>query len=424
MDVALLTNRTIICYCALAACVSVLAFGTLVPAAWSSTAIDREGSARVAATYDKNPVSPDLYPNQYESSEQLLVRESIKVKGPRSFRFEFNAYILAMNSSDRTSLSQTLLNSSSEINRASALDRHWYRTEKLDGYLTVDRLSVSRSVGRAEINAGRFPISLSTMSIFTPNDFFAPYRPLDFYRDYKPGVDAVRVDYGIGKKGQVSAIGVAGYEVPLIVSRAGEQNQGSSRFLVGNSAILARAAQTLRGFEVAAFAGKLATDNIVGASVQGGVRQVGIRGELHQKRSRVTAGLNQAQAVVGADYRLNPKIVIAGEQFYNGAGYANPSGYEGLFNNPTPPLVLGQLYSGIAGIYEATPLLQLRTLLVVNDSDRSFLISMRGVFSATERTDLSLVVLAPHGPPPQQLVLKSEFGAYPMVVSMQASVYF
>jgi len=87
MDVALLTNKDTHWCFVFAVTISVLAFGILVPAAWSSTPVEREGSARVAATYDRNPINPDLYPNQYESDEQLLVRESIKVKGPRSLRF-------------------------------------------------------------------------------------------------------------------------------------------------------------------------------------------------------------------------------------------------------------------------------------------------------------------------------------------------
>ena len=424
MGVALITNWKMARRGVFVSTVGMLCIGVAVPVARAKGRLEREGTARLSATYDKNPDDVDLYPNRYESSDQLLVRESLKFRGPRSLRFEFNAYMLAINSSDRTSLAQTVLNTTDEANRASTLDLHWYRGSKIDGYLTIDRINMRGKLAGAEVTVGRFPVNLTTMAIFTPNDFFAPYRPTDFFRDYKPGVDAVRVDHSLGKKGQISAIGVVGYAVPPLVSRVGATNHGSNRFSAGNSSALVRASRTWRGFEAAAFMGKLATNNVVGATVQGEVGPVGLRGEMNQKFSRETTGLNRAAGAIGADYRLNPKLVITVEQFYNQAGYADASGYAHLAESPPGSPILGQLYTGLAGLYDITPLIHLRSLLVANDGDQSFIGVFQLTYSVTERIELGLSALAPHGPPPTQFLPKSEFGSYPAVISVQASRFF
>ena len=424
MGVALITNWKIARREIFALIVGTLCLGVVVPVARADGRLEREGSVRVSATYDKNPDDIDLYPNRYESSDQVLVRESLKFRGPRSLRFEFNAYMLAINSSDRTSLAQTVLNASDEVNRASALDLHWYRGSKLDGYLTIDRINMRGKIAGAEVTVGRFPVNLTTMAIFTPNDFFAPYRPTDFYRDYKPGVDAVRVDHSLGKKGQISAIGVVGYAVPQLVSRVGATNQGSNRFSAANSSALVRASRTWRGFEAAAFTGKLAVNNVVGATVQGEVGPVGLRGEVNQKFSRETNGLNRAAGAIGADYRLNPKLVITVEQFFNQAGFADSTGYAHLAESPPSSPILGRWYTGLAGLYDITPLIHLRSLLVANDGDQSFIGVFQLTYSVTERLELGLAALAPYGPPPTQFLPKSEFGSYPAVITVQASRFF
>jgi hypothetical protein len=49
-------------------------------------------------------------------------------------------------------------------------------------------------VGRsAEITAGRQTISWATSLIFTPADPFAPFDPADPFREFRAGVDALRL---------------------------------------------------------------------------------------------------------------------------------------------------------------------------------------------------------------------------------------
>ncbi len=59
----------------------------------------------------------------------------------------------------------------------------------------IDRLVLTAHHGSFDLAVGRQPINLASTLIFTPHDVFAPFSPLDFFRAYKPGVDAIRLDY-------------------------------------------------------------------------------------------------------------------------------------------------------------------------------------------------------------------------------------
>ena len=57
----------------------------------------------------------------------------------------------------------------------------------------LDRLSLALPLGSVQVTAGRQAISWATTLLFTPADPFAPFDPSDPFREYRGGVDALRV---------------------------------------------------------------------------------------------------------------------------------------------------------------------------------------------------------------------------------------
>jgi hypothetical protein len=62
---------------------------------------------------------------------------------------------------------------------------------------------------------------------FTPNDFFASYAAQTFYRSYKPGVDAARLDWQWSELSQISLMTV------VVTSATLTQLPASQRVLIG-----------------------------------------------------------------------------------------------------------------------------------------------------------------------------------------------
>ena len=166
---------------------TIAAVSALLPTvALARSTADQQLSLRTFSAYLESPKNDkDLYPSASDVNQQVILRDSIKIKATNAVRFEANFYNLLIGASSKDSLVQTLLNSVDESNRTSALERHWHNSNNTDAYLTVDRLNMSLKLGRADLTIGRFPINLSTMFVFVPNDFFSPFRAFEYYREFK-----------------------------------------------------------------------------------------------------------------------------------------------------------------------------------------------------------------------------------------------
>ena len=113
------------------------------------------------------------------------------------------------------------------------------------------------------------------------------------------------------------------------------------------------------------------------------------------------------------------------EEFYHGAGYRHAVQYKNLEYDPHPPLYfLGTQYTAMMVQYDWSHLTQLRPILIGNHTDRSALLYLSMQHSLAEKADLSASLLIPRGKGPDTKYLRSEYGAYPEVVSIDFSIYF
>jgi hypothetical protein len=389
--------------------------------------VENQVTLRTVGTFSENPNNTSLFGYNSESSNKFILRDSFKYKATPNLRFELNIYNLSIGSTDKTSASQLILTASDEKNRSPKLEHHWHDSHKIDGYLTIDRINVKGTLAGTEFAIGRFPISMSTTAIFTPNDFFAPYRPYNYYREYKPGVDAIRLDHELGKKGQLSVMGVAGYSSELAtgnIGRLGIKETKDPKYSPEEASAIARMSYTFGGFETALLGGKLGQYNMGGFTLQGEIADIGIRAEGHQKGHR-KRDQSSSEVAAGVDYRLTESLLIQIEQFFHGAGYSTVDDYDKVQTDPDPPIFfLGQNYSALAASYDITPLVVSKSMVIGNLTDHSALISANITYSLADNAEFSASYLLPRGRGAEGTTLRSEYGIYPRIFTLETGIYW
>jgi len=294
------------------------------------------------------------------------------------------------------------------------------------GQLGLDRLTFNVKLDPLQLSLGRLPVNYAVTSIFTPNDFFAPFSATAINKIYKPGVDALRVNYSLGQLSALELVGVLGSDADGVPGWR-------------QSAILLRASAVLWRVQWALLGGKLAERWVVGASLQGELGPLGVRGEGHAGFPDVDGdcALDEegpstihGRAALGLDYRLEWRNAqLAVEALYQSDGAWDPAGYlprlAALYPDDLP--YLGRLYLGLAAGGEILPILRLQLVGLVNAGDGSGVGALSLVHSLADEADLVGGVLVPwgaRGVSAADLAVESELGLAPVVVFFETRFYF
>ena len=315
-----------------------------------------------------------------------------------------------------------------ERNRTAALTWHQVREPSAQAFLELDRANVRLSMKPFDLTVGRQAINLATAYLFTPNDFFAPFFAQSFFRIYKPGVDAARVDVELGQLTSVSLIGVLGYD-------QGERPAAGDPPRLADSSLIGRASTNLADWDLSILGGRVAKTDLVGWGVQGELfGWLGVRSEGH-----VTLESSPVLEVsVGLEHRFESSLHVRLEQFHHGAGATSPAGYGATLAAGTANLpYLGRHYTALSASYQLTPLITGDALLLYNWTDHSALTSAYVAWSILDEAELAATVSIPLGPRPSgpltptlrggRLVLgglESEFGFYPATVNVELRLFF
>ncbi len=319
-----------------------------------------------------------------------------------------------------------------ERNRTHAL--HWTQSTSLfsAAFMEVDRLSVRLSLRPFDITVGRQPISLATSYLFTPNDFFAPFFAQSFYRLYKPGVDAARVDMELGEFTGLSLYGVLGYA-------HGAESRASDPVSLKDSSLLARAFTNLFDVvDVSILGGYIADFWLVGGGFQGELfGWLGVRGEGH-----VTFGNEpMVEFSLGIEHRFESSLHLRAEYFHHGAGASDPTRYlqAAVVATPSELPYFGRHYAAVGASYELSPLLVADVLILANMQDPSAFATIYFAYSLLDEVELAVSAAAPLGRGPSgsidpsvgplgELILpdtiESEFGLYPFTLNAELRAYF
>src|SRR6185312_2650896 len=273
----------------------------------------------------------------------------------------------------------------------------FWQSGSVTGQMAVDRLRVHRSFGPVDISLGRFPINHSVTFLFTPNDFFAPFSATTLNKQYKPGVDAVRVNVGLGQLSDLEVLGVLG-------------SDPSGAAAWSRSALTARLETVLLGFHGSIIGGKIAERWILGGTIQGDIKGIGLRAEGNfgmpdKNGDGHIDGPLYGQVAVRVEHSWPwHNVTVGGEYAYFSDGAADPAGYlarAALFFPDELPY-LGRHYAGVNGGIDLIPILNLGVVGLVNAADGSGITTLSLTYNASNEVDLSLGMLAGWGYRPRQ----------------------
>lgn len=300
----------------------------------------------------------------------------------------------------------------------------------------VDRFNVKLAVPRADITVGRQAINFGKTYFWNPLDVFLPFDPNQFDRDYKPGVDALRIDVPLGSFSGVNLVGAVGGEITAARTFAdGDEFWHASWY---GSALLARVFTNLRGWDLSAQGGKIYGGGQLGGGLVGEIGPLETRAEATYFWAQDSDPLpppiyghlvaNNALAVVGVGHRFESSFTVESEFFYNGAGDPDNLPLALLRLETGAALNLGRELSGLLVSYEILPILLGQMTGLYSWSDGSFELQPTLSLSTSDNSEWLLGLTFNTGDRPTAAVplpqLNSEFGSYPNFFFTEFKWYF
>ena len=281
----------------------------------------------------------------------------------------------------------------------------------------LDRFNFQLDLDRVNIVVGRQAISWGVTYFFSVLDLFSNFAPHRIDRDYKEGVDAVRVTVPVGKYSEVQVIGAA-----------------LGRSLDRRGALAAQARLHLGALDLGLMGGRFHQDTVAGGFLTTDVRGTALRGEFSwthsvDPRDRLLGRSEFWRATLGVDRQLTPQISTTLELSYNGFGTSRESEYlswaesDRVLRGEMP--TLGASYGGLAFNWQLHPLWTVTQSLLVNWQDPSALWIPALQWSTSNNSSVLLAVQTGFGGtinPASQL--ESEYGAAPTTLLAAVKWYF
>jgi len=377
--------------------------------------LDARGLVRGLIIATQYPDDTTLYPEQHSSGAAAIARLMINGDIGEQWRFEINAYQTYIPSALATSQGNSGLPTSAE--RSGQFETSF--SDQDYAHLAIDRLALSWSKQNIDLTLGRQAINLATTFYFTPNDFFAPFSAQTFYRVYKPGVDALRAEVGLGEFSQLSLISVLGYHAD-VASDTGWSNKPDQ----DRSSHLIRWSNAIGNIESTWIAGRVVDKDIAGAALQGELFEwLGIRFEGHYAKPQADHLTDYRTFSLGFEHRWESSFEVRWELFYNGQGSENVTDYATVAQTASSQY-LARRYSALGASYEITPLLNGQAVVISNIDDDSHLLSFNTTYSLSDESEWVVNFVTPLGEKPVGGVLNSEFGSYPSSANAEVRYFF
>jgi len=310
-----------------------------------------------------------------------------------------------------------------------ALDLSWAMEESEGMTLAgrTDRLVMESTIGSTDMTIGRQPITFGQGRFFTPLDLVNPFHAATIDSEYKPGVDALRVDAYPTMSTQLTA--VAAY--------AGDWDPEQMVFALYGQG-------TVGVSDIGVFAGGIRSDAVAGLSVVSSIGPVGVYGDAAVTMPGVMLDDDSVdeetfyRLVVGADHRPTATTTMGVELYHQSLGADSPESYFEFASTERfmrgEIWTMGRTYAGLSVIQEITPLTMLSLAALANLEDGSALLLPSLALSVAENADAVLGGYLGLGERPEEVDLllfaegnygvQSEFGLYPHVVFVQMRAYF
>jgi hypothetical protein len=287
----------------------------------------------------------------------------------------------------------------------------------------IDRAFVALHPAWGEVTVGRQAIGMGRGVIFSAVDLFAPFSPLEVDREWRRGVDAFRAEYQLTATSSAELIGVFGNSW-------------------GQSAVLGRLRGYVGDVDGSLILGKYTEDFLIGTVVSATVGDAEVHGELAlfdtpdaQPDGTLWLGDDVVtKAVLGSSYTFNigNGLTALAEYHYSGFGVKDIS--DALVRLQDPDF-LRRFLRGNTQILGRQALAGQLSYPFNNAITGTFLVlgsptDGSGVLAPSLRLDLQDNVtltgscFVPWGREPKAGQLRSEYGATPASLFLQASIYY
>jgi len=402
-----------------------------------------DGSLRTitAATYNYD--NPDVFgaDNPGDGISQTMLRLTIGGRPADWLSYEIHGVqSLSFSSMAGTAMQGPVIFGTQGVDtRYLALDAAWDWADENDiqARLYLDRCNFKIALPFADVTVGRQAITFGKAYFWNPLDVFLAFDPRQFDRDYKAGVDALRIDIPLGDFSGINLVGVLGRKLSAYGSYRDEGAFNASWY---GSAFVARAYTNLFEWDLAVQGGKVYGGYQAGGAASGEIGEIAIRLEAAYLFAVDSDDLpfplsgkeieSHLTAVVGLGHRFENTLQIEIEYLFNGAG--DPDNLEAALVRMLSggSYHLGEHLLGIVATYEILPILNGSLAWIFSISDRSSLIQPGLSLSVSDEADFVFGAMIGLGarPVPSGIAgvpqLESEFGTYPNIYYMEFKFYF
>ena len=393
-----------------------------------------DGSIRTIPVYTDYTRLPSFVTKDTDSDQSLQTLLRLTAGGRPSGRLSYEVhlvqeFIYASNRYSGTSFSFPL------PARYQALDASWSRNEQdhVSSRLWFDRFNIKCAFDRADVIVGRQAVTFGKAYFWNPLDVFFPFEPQQIDRDYKPGVDALRVDIPFGNFSGCNLVTVFGPKV--YPENRKDKTWESSSY---GSALLARVYTTTMDWDLALQGGKIYGGYQIGGGTVGEIEKIEARLEVAYFDARDSDPLpfplrgylfeDHMTLVAGIGRTFENSFVMELEYLYNGAGSTDDLAASFIRSSLGSSLHMGEHLLGLLFSYDILPIFVSRVVGVYSFSDQSALIQPTFFLSLADEVDLLFGATISMGDRPALAngipILKSEFGTYPDFYFAELKYYF
>ncbi len=305
-------------------------------------------------------------------------------------------------------------------------------------YDTFDWAYVSLVEGPATVTVGRQPVTFGRGTLWRPMDVIDPFSLTAVDTEYKPGVDAVRLDLTPSQSTNLTLLAAAGdWNGALSVT-------GSSFAVRATHGWSVSGRGGITGGEIGFLGGLIHSDGVLGLDGLLSTTKLDVYAEATltiPARYGLTprppqTGDGVIEGIAGVKLKPADKLTVVPEVWYNGFGAAVPADYLRVAVSDRMAsgeiYTMGRVYLAETTLWEPYPLLNVSLAVLVNPQDPSGLFVPALKYSVANSVELSAGAYLPAGPLPSatppvtslsSLVPKSEFGLYPDFFFMELRIF-
>ncbi len=287
--------------------------------------------------------------------------------------------------------------------------------KQYDLYSEVDRLFLYGSTGDVTLYAGRQAITWGLGRFWQPLDIFGAFHPLTLDREYKPGIDALNLEWYSSNFSQLNLV------YAFTNTEQIERN---------NSIALHYLRQINEKISLSLLTAGVLDNIFFGAGLESEIFDAGIRIEAigFQWQDKW-----HATAIAGLEYQFDNEVILEAELLLQSAGAKNKTEMnEESFDQLVILGLQKQLSQSVLGISlqkNLFPLLNVNFVSLIstlNDSSlaASSLLQLNFVYSSSNESDLTLSIMTGVGEKLNNGEIQSEFGHIPTSVTAQFRYYF